>query len=104
MDEAARICMTHSFQIKEIHTYIGNIDVPPEDAEEVEAYLKSVEYDDYDLLIQLCRRGLWRWRSGSQILQSDMEVIRKKTENDAMSFATILKRRWERTCMRFSGL
>ena len=46
MDEAARICMTHSFQIKEIHTYIGNIDVPPEDAEEVEAYLKSVEYDD----------------------------------------------------------
>ena len=54
MDEAARICMTHSFQIKEIHTYIGNIDVPPEDAEEVEAYLKSVEYDDYDLLVQLC--------------------------------------------------
>lgn len=46
--------MTHSFQIKEIHTYIGKIDVPPEDAEEVEAYLKSVEYDDYDLLIQLC--------------------------------------------------
>lgn len=53
-DEAARICMTHSFQIKGIHTYIGNIDVPPEDAEEVEAYLTSVEYDDYDLLIQLC--------------------------------------------------
>lgn len=37
-DEAARICMTHSFQIKGIHTYIGNIDVSLEDAEEVEAY------------------------------------------------------------------
>lgn len=53
-DEAARICMTHSFQIKDINTYVGKKDVPQEDLDEVEAYLNAVEYDDYDLLIQLC--------------------------------------------------
>nr|WP_316622273.1 HD domain-containing protein [uncultured Ruminococcus sp.] len=36
-DDCARICLTHSFPYKDIHSYNGNI-----------------EYDDYDRLIQLC--------------------------------------------------
>lgn len=53
-DEAARVCMTHSFQIKDVDTYIGRIDVPKEAVEMVKEFLAHTEFDDYDLLIQLC--------------------------------------------------
>ncbi|MBQ8821940.1 MAG: HDOD domain-containing protein [Lachnospiraceae bacterium] len=51
---AARICVTHSFSIQRIEDYIGNFDVSPEQQKIVEDILYSLEYDDYDLLIQLC--------------------------------------------------
>lgn len=51
---AAKICLTHSFCIKRIEDYIGNFDVTSEQQKVVEDALYQTEYDDYDLLIQLC--------------------------------------------------
>ncbi|MDU5108273.1 HD domain-containing protein [Clostridium sp.] len=53
-DEAARICMTHSFQLKDINEYIGEIDISYSDKEKIINLLNGYEYDDYDRLIQLC--------------------------------------------------
>lgn len=52
--DVAKICLTHSFCIKRIEDYIGNIDVTPEQKRVVEIELGEAVYDDYDLLIQLC--------------------------------------------------
>ena len=53
-DAVARICLSHSFNIKDIHSYIGNFDIIPEQQAEVEEALQQCVYDDYDRLIQLC--------------------------------------------------
>ncbi len=53
-DEAARICLTHSFQIQTMDAYVGNRDIPPAAVEELAAALAAARYDDYDRLIQLC--------------------------------------------------
>lgn len=53
-DEAARICLTHSFSIQDINIYIGNRDLTDEEEKEIEDALSCVVYDDYDRLIQLC--------------------------------------------------
>ncbi len=52
--EAARICLTHSFSTPDFRSYIGNYDVTPEQKEELLKLLQTVQYDDYDRLIQLC--------------------------------------------------
>jgi hypothetical protein len=53
-DEAARICLTHSFCIPDIHDYIGDIDVFADEERELIEALQSVRFNDYDYLIQLC--------------------------------------------------
>lgn len=53
-DEAAKICMTHSFQLKDINEYIGEIDISNSDKDKIINLLDSYEYDNYDRLIQLC--------------------------------------------------
>lgn len=53
-DEAAKICLTHSFCIPDIHMHIGKCDLTGEEYEEVVRLLAACEYDDYDRLIQLC--------------------------------------------------
>jgi len=53
-DEVARICITHSFAIKDVNTYIGNKDVSAKDLQEICDLIDGYEYDDYDTLIQLC--------------------------------------------------
>ncbi|OJU11728.1 MAG: hypothetical protein BGN88_14945 [Clostridiales bacterium 43-6] len=52
--EIARICMTHSFPYQDIGAFNGNNDCTPEEAAVIVNYLNSIEYDDYDKLIQLC--------------------------------------------------
>lgn len=52
-ENAARICLTHSFNLKTTEDYIGKIDITDEQMEEIKKLLASVEYDDYDRLIQL---------------------------------------------------
>lgn len=53
-DEAAKICLTHSFSIQNIQDYIGRFDITDDELRELEAALAAAEYDDYDRLIQLC--------------------------------------------------
>ncbi len=50
---AARICLTHSFNLQTTDDYIGKIDITDQQMEEIKTLLASVEYDDYDRLIQL---------------------------------------------------
>lgn len=53
-DDVARICLTHSFSVPDIHAYIGNFDISQEQQEEISIALRNIVYDDYDKLIQLC--------------------------------------------------
>ena len=50
---AAKICLTHSFNIQSTDEYIGKIDISAEKMEEVRALLAAAKYDDYDRLIQM---------------------------------------------------
>lgn len=53
-DEVARICLTHSFHVPSLEVYLGNLDISEEKQQYLEKKLLSLEYDDYDRLIQLC--------------------------------------------------
>lgn len=53
-DDAARIAMTHSFPLLNIGEVFGEWDTTDDELRFVEAYLVSVQLDDYDRLIQLC--------------------------------------------------
>ncbi|WP_040330490.1 HD domain-containing protein [Clostridium ihumii] len=51
----AQICLTHSFDCKDIKKSFANWEVcSSEEYEFIDNYIKNVEYDDYDRLIQLC--------------------------------------------------
>jgi hypothetical protein len=52
--DVARICLTHSFQYQDIKSYMGSFDVPESDKNEMEQLLSTLNYNDYDRLIQLC--------------------------------------------------
>lgn len=52
--DVAKICLTHSFPIKNIYSYSGLIDLTKEELDYLDNKLKSIEYDDYDRLIQFC--------------------------------------------------
>jgi Predicted HD superfamily hydrolase involved in NAD metabolism len=53
-DAAGKICLTHSFPLKNIKEAFGSWDCTDEEYSMAEDFLKKVEYDDYDKLIQLC--------------------------------------------------
>lgn len=53
-DEAAKICLTHSFCEHSIEDYIGKHDITEAEEEELIRGLNHTSYDEYDLLIQLC--------------------------------------------------
>ncbi len=53
-DEAARICLTHSFNNKTTDEYIGRFDTSDEELRIIKTELEKVTFDDYDRLIQLC--------------------------------------------------
>lgn len=53
-DEAAKICLTHSFNNQSTKEYIGNFDTSEEELELINTALAQVVMDDYDRLIQLC--------------------------------------------------
>ena len=53
-DEAARICLTHSFSDGNQKSYVGKVDISPEQYAWLGKFLEEAEYDDYDRLIQLC--------------------------------------------------
>lgn len=53
-DDVARICLTHSFPVKNIEADIGKKDISGEQYDFIREYLSNIEYDDYDKLIILC--------------------------------------------------
>lgn len=53
-EEAARICITHSFWLQGLDEYPGKGDCTREELEFLKKYIASIEYDEYDWLIQLC--------------------------------------------------
>ena len=53
-DEAAKICLTHSFNNHTVDEYIGKFDVSEEELTLIKTKLAEAVYDEYDLLIQLC--------------------------------------------------
>lgn len=53
-EKAAQICISHAFMIQDIETSIGVFDMPPEDKVFMAEFVKRAQYDDYDLLVQLC--------------------------------------------------
>ena len=51
----ARICLTHSFPVRDHRAASSGWEVcTPAQTEFVAAYLQSIEYDEYDRLLQLC--------------------------------------------------
>lgn len=52
--DAARICLTHSFNEQKLEGYVGRFDLAPDQLRELEQALAACRYDDYDRLIQLC--------------------------------------------------
>ncbi len=53
-DKAAQICISHGYMAQDIATGLDNADYTPADYAEVDAFLKTAVYDDYDRLVQLC--------------------------------------------------
>jgi len=53
-EDAARVCLTHSFPYKDVHAVFGRWDCTPEELSFVERYLTGLTYTPYDRLIQLC--------------------------------------------------
>lgn len=53
-DEAAKICLTHSFNNQTTDEYIGKFDTTAEELHLIRSALQRVTMDDYDRLIQLC--------------------------------------------------
>lgn len=53
-DEVARVCLTHSFPVKDMEADIGKQDITPDQCSFIRHYLNSLDYDAYDKLIILC--------------------------------------------------
>ena len=53
-EDAARICLTHSFPIKQADAFASRWECPPQEKRFVQDFLDRSEYSDYDRLIQLC--------------------------------------------------
>ena len=52
-DEAAKVCLTHSFNTKKTEDYHGKIDLKNDTIKRIQDALDELNYDDYDKLIQL---------------------------------------------------
>ena len=50
----ARVCLTHSFPVKDMEADIGKQDITPDQGSFIRHYLNSLDYDAYDKLIILC--------------------------------------------------
>lgn len=52
-EDIAKICLTHSFPIQNIYSYVGELDIERKEIEKYQTLIQNCLYDDYDLLIQL---------------------------------------------------
>lgn len=84
---AAKVALSHSFNCKSTNDYIGNFDIPKAAQEEIAKLLSQIEYDDYDLLIQLC----------DSIATGDGVVSLEERMNDVRSrYGSYPKEKWDR--------
>ena len=68
-DEAAKICLTHSFNNHTVDEYIGKFDVSEEELTLIKTKLAEAVYDEYDLLINYVT--VWREQMESSILKRE---------------------------------
>ena len=86
-DEAAKICLTHSFCIQNIQDYIGNFDITEEQQQELTDALADSVYDDYDYLIQLC--DALAGADGVMVMEERMEDVKRR-------YGSFPQDKWER--------
>ncbi len=53
-DEAARVCISHSFVNQSLNDYVGKWDINKKELHLISNQMERMVYDDYDRLIQLC--------------------------------------------------
>lgn len=53
-EDAARICLTHSFPVQNVMAVSGEWDCTPEEMIFIEGHIKALQFNLYDRLIQLC--------------------------------------------------
>jgi hypothetical protein len=53
-EDAARICLTHSFPLQDTNAVFGEWDCTDEERHFVDDYIERTTYTDYDRLLQLC--------------------------------------------------
>jgi hypothetical protein len=53
-EDAARVCITHVFPLKQINSVAGKWDCTQQELDFLNEYLSKIEFDEYDRLIQLC--------------------------------------------------
>ena len=75
-DEAAKICLTHSFQNQSMEDYIGKSDTSDEEQKLIHTALGNVVMDDYDRLIQLC--DALAGSEGVLDMEERMEDVKKR--------------------------
>ena len=49
-DEVARVCLTHSFNVKTIDVYVGNFDTTEEETELIKTELAKTNFEPYPML------------------------------------------------------
>ncbi len=54
LEDAARICLTHSFPVQDVDAASGEWDCSQEELASVRESINGLEYGDYDRLLQLC--------------------------------------------------
>lgn len=86
-DEAAKICLTHSFHNQSIRDYIGKADTTAEEMKLILDQLAAVEMDDYDRLIQLC--DSLAGADGVVNMEERMEDVRRR-------YGSYPKDKWEK--------
>lgn len=75
-DEAAKICLTHSFPNHTVGEYIGKFDVSDEELLLIKTELNKTVYSEYDWLIQLC--DCLAGAEGVLDIEERMRYVRKR--------------------------
>ncbi len=75
-DEAARVCLSHSFNNGVLEEYVGRFDVTPEESKLLRDALSALHMDEYDRLIQLC--DALADSEGVVDIQARMEDVRRR--------------------------
>ena len=103
-DDAARICLTHSFNENRIEAYVGKFDTTEEETNLIRRKLRETEQDDYDKLIQLC--DAIAGTEGVMDIIDRMTDVRKRYgfyDPDKweinLNLKNILKTGWGKTCI-----